>query len=270
MFEATERGGVLLRVAVATAVGLALAVGAAYFLFGRPPEPALTYTVTFADVRGLRAGSPVTLEGDQIGHVTAIAQAADEEGRWRVELGIHPEHREAVRGGDGGSARLVRRGWVRRQTEVRIVNLPDAGEPVEEGALVRGLDSRAEEQAFRARDAAQRGWEGVRQGWEALSARLGATVDEARDWFTSPEAQELKGRIDQLRDDIAGFTTARTEEASVALQRMTARGRELAEELRELGRDDIAEELSESMDTLHEQYEEAMEGREEEEEEEEE
>lgn len=261
--KGTRQGMAFLKVLIAAAVGVAVAIGAGYFLFERPGPAEQSHTVILSDVQGLRAGSPVTHEGEEVGRVVAIAEVADGAGRWAVDLAIDPPHGELVRGGAAWGGRLERTGIVRRRTEVQLVPATD-GPPAGEGSLAGDLNARAREGTREGRDMARRGMENLRQGWQAVSTRLGEKMEEARDWFSSPEAEELRGRIDELRDDIAGFTTARSEEAAAAFQRMTDRGRELAAELRDLGRDDMAEELSESMDTLRAQYNEAMEADEEE------
>lgn len=249
-----------MKILLALVFGVFVAVVAAIIILGRDTPTGFTYIVTFTDIDGLKKGDAVTLEGNQVGEVTELRQGPGEDAPWEVTLLIYPDFRGAVR--QESSARIVSSGLLRRSAEVRLLNRGGEGEPIRQGTVVRGVDTWAEEQIFFGRDAARRGLDQLGEGWDKISRRLGETMDDARDWFSSPEARGIKDRLENLRMDIQNFTATRAEEAGEKLQESLARGRELILELRDLGRDDLADEVSESLDTMREQYDEIMEAEE--------
>lgn len=246
-----------MKILLALFFGVVVASVVAILMFGRQPG-GVSFVVTFSDIQGLREGAEVTLEGEKIGEVDAVRPGSDEGDPWEVTLLIYPEHRRSV--GNDSSARIVTSGLLSRTTEVRILNRSDAGAPIRPGSVVQGVEDGAGERQFLGRDTARRGVEQLREGWGNLSARLGQSMEEARDWFSSPEARNIQDRMERLRQDVQEFTVARAGEASDKMQDALARGRELVSELRDLGRDDLADEVSESLDTMTQQFEETMAG----------
>ncbi|MCC5877954.1 MAG: MCE family protein [Candidatus Sumerlaeia bacterium] len=251
-----SRRGAVHKILLALVFGVVVASVVAILMFGRNPSGTF-FVVTFADVQGLSEGDPVTLDRTQIGEVGNITQAAGVDAHWEVTLLIDPDHSHSVT--SKSSARIIRSGILNRATEVRILNHADGGSPIRPGAVVQGVESSVEEQLFLGGEAARRGMDQLKEGWGNLSARLGESMEGARDWFSSPEAQNIRDRMESLRQDIQEFTVARAGEASEKMQETLAKGRELVTDLRDLGRDDLADEVSESLDTMTEQYEEAME-----------
>jgi len=244
-----HRGAVKLLFALALGVFLALVVS--LIIFGREGT-GMTFTVTFSDLKGLKVEAPVVLNDKEVGNVVSIAPAPDSEGRWRVELGITKDNQRQI--SSSVTARIIPAGLLQRQAEVRLLKGDDNGAPMRPGTVVQGIETWTEEQLIVGQESARRGIEQLGGSWESISSRIGLVMEGARDWLSSPDGRRLQGRMEEVRTDLRDFAVTKVGEAGEKVKGTMDKGQQLILELRDLGRDDLADELSRTLESLQEEF----------------
>lgn len=238
--RSNERGGILAILGALVLVALLLLVMAWFF---SPNRGAVEYTITFRDAHGLRRGDLVTLAGVDVGRVSAVDLDA-ESGEATVRVRIRRGFRDKVKAPPNSSARIVREGWSYPARRVEIVNRSGVGDPLAGGERVEGLESWAAMQLYLGRSRAENL---LREGRSAMGDFLEMAQDELagiRDWA---EEKELKQKIEEIRLDIQQSGMAAGAEAKARLESAVVRAREVTEELRRTGRNDVAATLEGAM-----------------------
>lgn len=267
---ANERRG-RIRWGLLIALPLAVLAGAwAYqILDSRPPADGFEFTATFFDPGSLSEGDPVKLNGNTIGEVSGI-EPHSEEGKWAVHVRLYRDAEVILAGPPEGTAIITESGWLRRGAHLEIVQPESGGTPLAEGGILPGLGERNNslgDHLARARMAAEQGLQQAREASEGLRQRAMMEVDvlhdRLREIADGPEAEALRQQFDTFRQEVTQAGEQGAEQARDAARRAVEEGRKLIESLRLMGRDDLAEEVSESVGLLRESEE--MESRAEEE-----
>ena len=240
------------------AVLLAAVAGAwVWNTFGETyPEPdGLEFTVAFQDPGRLSEGHAVRADGALVGVVEGIEPDPESDG-WTVRVRLYEEHEGAVAGPADATARVVRRGLVFRRTHLEMVQPGGVQTPVAEGDVLEGLESWAAEQAFRAQHVAERGLRQFRQAAESLRqsalAEVDAVGEQVREWAEGPEGDAVREQLASFRDEVSRIGQEGAGQAREVSRRAIDQGRELMESLRREGREDLADQIRETIGLLEE------------------
>lgn len=235
-----ERGGILAILGVLLLVALILLVMVWYF---SPSRGAVEYTITFRDAQGLTRGDLVTLAGVEVGRVSAVDLDPDT-GEATVRVRIRRAYRDQVKAPPNSSARIMREGWSYPDPRVEIVNRSGVGGALAGGERVEGLESWAATQLYLGRARAENL---LKEGRSAMGDFLEMAQDELADLEEWAEEKELKQKIEKIRLDLQESGMAAGAEAKARLESAVERAREVTEELRTKGRDDVAATLEGAM-----------------------
>lgn len=193
----------------ATVILLVLSGGCAGLLDFRPQ-----IGVAFQATDGLAVGSPVVLNGEQIGTVRTI----DSQNRpVRVMLAIDRERLARIQANAAAMIVQQRQGTTTVHV-VEIYNPRTASAPVQAGATLKGLNSVWEKTAWNLGDTLGGDW---RQALSQTLESVSASIDTA---LSGPEAQ-------RARQTVTEMTTALKEGSSKALESARAQCDQLMAEL---------------------------------------
>lgn len=222
-------------VIVAIAILIVVGVG----LWNQKNEPVdgegVEFQIAFNDAQSLEAGDPVTMEGQSVGEVRGIRPNPDGEGTL-VTVHVAQKYAPYVHQPPDSSARIIEAGWLWNTTRVDIVNRGDTSLPVDDNAMVMGMDDWQAEELFYGREV-------IEEGIAGITAAAQERLDQARQALESEKAQQVRQDIESLRKDLEDYTVQTAEVSQEKLDQLMEKSRNLTERLQKMGEGDTAARL---------------------------
>jgi len=195
----------------------------AIFLFSGCGGNDLEMTITYQEINGLKAEDPIFYKEKPIGRVSALDSAPG--GDYRVEAVVHAEFRDSVT--EYSVFEITEHPEKMGRKAIRMTMAHKGGEPLEEGALVKGA-SGSSNWLEQTEKGLEQGLDELREQYENFSqqlkkipeseefqnlrdelTRLGKELkqsgDEAREKIEKEVLPKLKEKLEELREKLEEF-----------------------------------------------------------------
>ncbi len=243
--------GILL--AVLVVILAALVIG---YAFLRPKG--IKIEVTFLNTRGLVEGAPVYVDKQRVGSVRNIETGSEKS---EVTLGIESSAAKGINAPPDCAARIVKKS-TEEPAYVEIVNRGPQKKSLAEDATIEALEDKVAEGLFLGVEATESALDSARRGLGIFTDTVKEKIDEARDWTKGDEAQGMKESVEEIRADMERSIMEGSENAKEALDDALEKGKELGEDLKRYGREDLLPQLEKMMNDVEKKANELMEKKE--------